>query len=342
MYTFSNPALNSYMTASKYLPAAPLNKKTVVITGATSGIGRATALEFARYGAKVVLAARQKEALDEMVDLCDRLGGKAIAVVTDVTDAESVARLAKDACIFGGSLDVWVNVAGLGALGEFTTIPIEVHNQIIKTNLLGYINGAHAAVTHFKKQKRGVLINLNSVGGYVAFPYSVSYTASKFGLRGYSEALRAELSDCPGIHICDVFPGFVDTPGPSHAANYTGKVLKPAPPVVPTYRVAHTVVMLAQNPKNSVMLGSSAYLARFSQWLSPTLTRLATTKFIKMYMKNAEPAPVTNGSIFKPTRQDNKISGGYTSKKVSNKKVARAAGIVGVVASALYLLKKIS
>ncbi len=329
------------MTASRYLPATPLNKKTIVITGATSGIGRATALEFARYGAKLVLAARQKDVLDEMVNLCDRLGGKAIGIVTDVTDPLSMASLAKDACLFGGSLDVWVNVAGIGALGEFTTIPIEVHNQVIKTNLLGYINGAHAAMTVFKKQKRGTLINLNSVGGFVSFPYSVSYTASKFGLRGYSEALRAELIDCPGIRICDIFPGFVDTPGPSHAANYTGKLLKPAPPVVPTYKVAHTVVSLAQSPKDSVTLGSAAYLARFSQLISPALTRWVTTKFVKTYLKNAEPAPVTNGSIFEPTRTHNQISGGYSSKKISNKKVVRAAGIAGVIAGACYVINKL-
>lgn len=321
--------------------ASPLNKKTVVITGATSGIGRATALEFARHGTKLVLAARQKDVLDEMVDLCDRLGGKAIAVVADVTDAEAMAQLAKDACLFGGSLDVWVNVAGIGALGEFTTIPIEVHNQVIKTNLLGYINGAHAAMTHFRKQKRGIIINLNSVGGFVAFPYSVSYTASKFGLRGYSDALRAELHDFPGIHICDVYPGFVDTPGPSHAANYTGKVLKPAPPVVPTYKVANTVVELAQRPKDSVMLGSAAYFARFSQWIAPKLTRFTSAKFMQLYLKKAEPAPVTNGSIFEPTRAHNQISGGYTSKKVSSKKLGRYAGVAGVVAGALYLLKKL-
>ncbi|UEG52019.1 SDR family oxidoreductase [Mucilaginibacter daejeonensis] len=323
------------------MPATPLSRKTVVITGATSGIGRATALEFARQGAKLVLAARQKDVLDEMVDLCDRLGGKAIAVQTDVTDGAAMATLAKDACIFGGSLDVWVNIAGIGALGEFTTIPIEVHTQVVNTNLIGYMNGAHAALPYFIKQKRGILINLNSVGGFVAFPYSASYTASKFGLRGYSEALRAELQDFPHIHICDVFPGFVDTPGPSHAANYTGKLLKPAPPVVPTYKVADTVVCLAQEPKDSVTLGSAAYMARFAQWVSPKLTRWGSAKFMKFYLKRAEPVPVTNGSIFEPTRQHNQISGGYTSKKVSSKKAARLAGVVGVIAGALYVIKKL-
>ncbi|MBS7563290.1 SDR family oxidoreductase [Mucilaginibacter sp. Bleaf8] len=329
------------MTASKYFTDSPLCKKTIVIAGATSGIGRATALEFARHGAKLVLAARQKDVLDEMVDLCDRLGGKAVAVVTDVTDAEAVKKLAKDACIFGGSLDVWVNIAGIGALGEFETVPIEVHEQVIRTNLMGYINGAHAAIPHFKKQKHGIIINMNSVGGWVAFPYGVSYTASKFGLRGYSEALRAELIDCPDIHICDVFPGFVDTPGPSHAANYTGKLLKPAPPVVPTYKVAHTIVSLAQNPKGAVTLGSAAYLAKFGQWLSPKLTRWAATKFMRTYLKNAEPAPVTNGSIFEPTGSHNQISGGYTNKKVTNKNVARAAGVIGIVAGTALVLRKL-
>jgi short-subunit dehydrogenase len=319
----------------------PLSKRTVVITGATSGIGRATALEFARQGAKIVLAARQKDVLDEMVDLCDRLGGKAVAVQTDVTDAQAMTKLAQDAVTFGGSLDVWVNVAGLGAMGEFTTIPIEVHTKVINTNLMGYMNGAHAALPYFIKQKSGILINLNSVGGYVAFPYSASYTASKFGLRGYAEALRAELQDYPNIHICDVYPSFVDTPGPSHAANYTGKVLKPTPPVVPTYQVANTVVALAQHPKDTVLLGSAARVIRFTQRLAPRLLRWSAAKLMKQYLKNAEPMPVTNGSIFEPTRQHNQISGGYTSKKISSKKAARAAGVLSVVAGAIYVMKKL-
>lgn len=317
----------------------PLNKLTIVITGASSGIGRATALAFANHGAKLVLAARQKDALDEVVSVCDRLGAKAIAVITDVSDPQAMKQLAKDACLFGGNIDVWVNVAGIGALGEFNSIPVEVHEQVIKTNLLGYIYGAHAVLPSFKKQGSGIIINVNSVGAYVALPYSVAYSASKFGLKGYSDALRGELQCYPGIHVCDVFPSFVDTPGPSHAANYTGKVLKPMKPVTPTSKVANTILKLVQNPKESTLVGGMAYLARLSAAINPRITRWSLVKLMDNYFKQADPVPVTNGSIFEPTGLDNKISGGYTSKTKTSKAV-KIAGLAGFAIGGLLTLRK--
>jgi short-subunit dehydrogenase len=287
-----------------------------------------------------VLAARQKDVLDEVVSVCDRLGAKAIAVVTDVGDAQAIKQLAKDACIFGGSIDVWVNVAGIGALGEFTSIPIEVHDQIIRTNLIGYINGAHAVLPYFKKQGTGIIINVNSVGGFVALPYSVGYAASKFGVRGYSEALRTELLCYPGIHVCDVYPSFVDTPGPAHAANYTGKLLKPMKPVTPTSKVANTILKLAQDPKSSTLVGGMAYLARLSALFAPKITQWSLVKIMDYYFKQAEPVPVTNGSIFEPTRQDNKISGGYTNKSKVTNKAVKIAGLAGFAIGGLLTLRK--
>lgn len=328
------------ITSQYFKHLKPLNKQTVVITGASSGIGRATALAFANHGTKLVLAARQKDALDEVTAVCNRLGASAISIVTDVSEAQAVKQLATDACIFGGSIDVWINVAGLGALGDFTSVPIEVHNQIIKTNLMGYINGAHAVLPGFKKQGTGIIINVNSIGGFVPLPYSVAYAASKFGLRGYSQALRSELFDYPGIHVCDVFPSFVDTPGPEHAANYTGKLLKPAPPVVATSKVANTILDLAQHPKNSTFVGSTAYLAVLGQAIAPKIMQWSLVKFMNHYFKNAEPVPVTNGSIFEPTGTANKISGGYTSKsKISNKAI-KAAGLAGFAIGGLLTLRK--
>ena len=318
----------------------PLHKQTVVITGASSGIGRATALAFANQGAKLVLASRQKEVLNEVVEVCDRLGAKAIAVVTDVGDAQAVKQLAKDACLFGGTVDVWINVAGIGALGEFNSIPIEVHDQIIRTNLIGYINGAHAVLPTFKKQGAGIIINVNSVGGFVALPYSVGYAASKFGVRGYSEALRGELQCYPGIHICDIYPSFVDTPGPEHAANYTGKKLKPMKPVTATSKVANTILKLAQEPKASTLVGGMAYLARLSALFAPNITRYSLVKIMDNYFKQAEPVPVTNGSIFEPTGSNNKISGGYTSKIKTSNKAIKIAGLAGFAIGGLLALRR--
>lgn len=315
----------------------PLNKQTIVITGASSGIGRATAIELARFGCKLVLAARQKEKLDEVVSVCNRLGANAMAVVTDVTDIAAVQQLAKDACLFGKCIDVWINIAGIGLLGEYDTIPMEVHDKVIQTNLMGYMYGAYAVLPYFKKQRYGTIINMNSAGGYVALPYSLAYTASKFGVRGYSEALRAELGDFPKIKVCDVFAGFVDTPGPSHAGNYTGKRLKPIPPVIPTYKVAATIAGLVKRPQDSVMIGSTAYGAKLGQLISPKLTRFSMLKFMQLYFKNAEPEPVTNGTIFEPTGTDYQISGGYTSKTITPSRV-RLGSIVGLAALASFLI----
>src|SRR5690606_11812847 len=111
---------------------------------------------------------------------------------------------------------------GVGAVGLFDETPLAAHRRVVEANLIGHMNGAHAALRHFRKRGRGTLINLISMGGWVPAPYAAAYTASKFGLRGLSESLRAEVSDLPKVHVCDVSPTFVDSPGLRHGANYTG------------------------------------------------------------------------------------------------------------------------
>jgi short-subunit dehydrogenase len=140
-----------------------------------------------------------------------------------------VIRLANAAVDWQDRIDVWVNNAGVLAAGDFDVIPMAVHEQVIKTNLLGYMNGAHAVLPFFKEQGWGTLINNISIGGFLPVPYGAGYTAAKFGLRGWSEALKAELTGWPEIYVCDLFPAFLDTPGIQHAGNYTGKVLKTGP-----------------------------------------------------------------------------------------------------------------
>lgn len=319
----------------------PLNQQVVVITGASSGVGRATALEFARYRGTVILAARQQNELEEVAAICQKLGAKALAVTTDVSNAASVNQLAKAAFDFGGKIDVWVNIAGVAIMGEFNAVPLAEHEQVIKTNLLGAVYGAYAVLPYFKKQESGTIINMNSVGGWVATPYSLSYSVSKFGLRGYSEALRAEMYRFPNIHVCDVFPAFLDTPGTRHAGNYIGKVLKPVPPVYATSKIANTIVGLAVHPKNSVTVGAVAYLVRLSNAFLPGVAEYFMAKGLETYMKVGEDAPVTSGNILHPTGTYNQISGGYTSKTITQKRVNTVAGIAAAAAGVMFLVGKI-
>src|SRR5690606_29452779 len=124
-----------------------------------------------------------------------------------------------------GGIDVWVNNAGVGAVGRFEEIPLEAHRRTIETNLMGYLHGAHAALPFMLRQGRGVIVNNVSIGGFVPTPYAASYGASKFGARAFSNALRQELKGT-GIQVCAVYPFFMDTPGVQHGANYTGRKLQ--------------------------------------------------------------------------------------------------------------------
>ena len=316
-----------------------LKNKAIVITGASSGAGRATALEFAKYKPAIVLAARNEEALHEVAAECTELGAMVLVVVTDVTDPKAMINLANAANDWAGRIDVWVNNAGVLAAGEFDHTPMEVHQQVIQTNLLGYIYGAHAVMPFFKSRQKGILINNISIGGYLPVPYGTGYTASKFGLRGFSEALKAELSVWPDIHICDLFPGFLDTPGIHHAGNYTGKILRPAPPVYDPKIVAEAMVKVAANPKSNRYVGSASTLLKLSHALFPELTAKFTGYIMRRYFKSADRITPTSGNLFNTVDYGMSTNGmfGSNSSPKPYRKYAAAALIAGVAAG-LFLI----
>jgi NAD(P)-dependent dehydrogenase (short-subunit alcohol dehydrogenase family) len=148
--------------------------KVVVITGASAGIGRSTALEFAERGASVVLVARRAEALDDLARECEDAGGRALAAPADVTDEEALRDVVRRSVERFGRIDVWVNNAAVSAFGRFEEVPSDVYRRVIETNLFGYVNGARAALAQFHEQGRGVLINVSSVVGVGAIPYTNS------------------------------------------------------------------------------------------------------------------------------------------------------------------------
>jgi len=315
-----------------------LIKKTVVITGASSGAGRAAAIEFARHGAKIVLASRNMEALNEVEAQCREMGALALAVKTDVTDAEAMKKLAAIANEFGGSIDVWINNAGVLAAGEFTETPVEIHDQVIRTNLIGYLHGAYAVLPYFKKQQYGILINNISVGGWIPVPYGVGYSASKFGLRGFSKALQGELIKYKNIHVCDLFPAFLDSPGIQHAANYTGHILKPAPPVYDPQRLARAMVAVAKKPKKAVTVGSAATFLRAAHFIMPAVTTAITAKAVEAYLKQADRVPETSGNLFATVEYGTSIHGGWNSPadyEIRKNTVIRSLAVAGIAAGIL-------
>lgn len=309
--------------------------KTVVVTGASSGAGRAIALELAREGAQLVLAARRGEALNEVAEECKTVGGTTVLTfVADVKEMLDVYQLAKEAVRQFGGIDVWVNNAGVLAAGAFDEIPAEVNEDVVRTNLLGYIHGAQATLPIFKQQGEGILINNISVGGWFATPYMTAYSASKFGLRGFFEALKGELHDYPNIHICDLYPGFLDTPGIQHAANYTGKTLRPAPPVYDPQNVAKAVLKIIQHPKEKKIIGGSSLFLKTAFALFPRLSRNITASVIRNYLEHAAETDTTSGNILHTVDYGTGVYGGweqYYNKGLVKKGALLAAGLAVLV-----------
>ncbi|WP_353235426.1 SDR family oxidoreductase [Diaphorobacter ruginosibacter] len=305
----------------------------VVVVGASSGVGHATAVAFARRGARLVLAARNADTLAPVVTECIAAGSSALGIPTDVTDAQAVRKLADRAVSHYGGIDVWVNAAGVGALGRFDGVPLEASRRVIESNLMGHLHGAHAAIQHFRATGRGLLVNLNSMGGWVGTPFAAAYSASKFGVRGLSESLRAEVADLPHVHVCDVAPTLVDTPGLARGANYTGRRLRVPLPVLDPRRVAQAIVGLAYSahPRAVTWLGAAALPGRVAHAVSPTFLGRCMNWFGVRSLRHGGPAPVSDGNLYAPSEAGS-IDGGIRHARAQ---AATAAAVLGTVGLAL-------
>lgn len=310
----------------------PFFGETVVITGASSGVGKAVAEAFAEQGADLVLAARGEEAFTETAELCRKLGAAVIAVPTDTSVAEEVQNLVKEALEFTGKIDYWVNNAGVLAFGKFEEIPVDVNDQIVKTNLLGYMHSAHAVLPVFKKQKRGVLLNNISIGGWMPAPYGTAYTASKFGIRGMVETLQGEVSDFPDIHICALYPGFQKSAGIEHAANYSGIKLSTPPPSFDPRQLADAIVKTAKNPTDASYPDWSAVVFKNLYEIFPGVIRYVSSAGMRIVMKKANKEENTSGNTKKPSDGNMSIDGKTLFSFSGKPLVLAAAGVIGVLA----------
>ncbi len=276
--------------------------RVIVITGASSGVGRGVAVAFAQSGAAVVLAARRDELLDEVIAECGP-GATAVAVPTDVADPVGMEALARTAVEQFGRIDVWVNAAGVAALGRFEEVPLADHTRVIETDLLGAMYGSYFALQQFRRQgARGTLINVSSVLGKIPAPYWASYVAAKFGVVGLGGALRQELSvsesNTDDIHICTVIPMAMDTPFFEHAANYTGHEAVPIPPVYDPAEAVQAIVKLADEPQDEVIVGKAGTPVTAAHTIMPGVVEGQMARMTeKVQMDTPPPAPPTPGTI---------------------------------------------
>ena len=308
--------------------------KVVVITGASSGIGRATASAFARQGATLVLAARRETALHQVAEEVIAAGGRAMAIPVDVRDPVAVKRLADRAIDAFGRVDIWINNAGMASFGKFEETPTEAFAAVIDTTFHGVANGFRAILPHFRERRTGMILTTASIVGRIPAPYQAAYNAAKHAVMGFTETVRQEL-DLDGfsdIHVCNVLPGPVDTPFWQHAANYSGRDVQALSGAVRPEKVASAFLSLATSPKREVGVGAPAHLLEFAMAVAPGVVERRFGRMTRDKLFQERTRPRTDGGLLRPMPEFTGTTGGWREREKK-----QSGGHTGAYAGALAL-----
>jgi short-subunit dehydrogenase len=258
----------------------PLKQQVIVITGASSGIGLATARMAAKKGARLVLAARSEGDLQQLVEQIGGDGGQATYVVADVGSEADVRRIAEKALSTFGRFDTWVNNAGVSIYGRGMDVPLEDMRRLFDTNVWGVIAGSRVAVEHLRRHG-GALINVGSEVSDKAVPLQGIYSASKHAVKGWTDALRMELEDeAAPVSVTLIKPGPIDTPYTEHARNYLEDEPTHAPPVYAPESVAAAILHAATHPVRDLFVGGGAKFVSTMDKVAPRLTDAFVEKTI--------------------------------------------------------------
>lgn len=288
----------------------PLNEQVIVITGASSGIGLATAKLAARRGAQVVLVSRDEEDLARAVREIQERGASAVHFVADVADQAAMQRVARDVVVQFGRIDTWINNAGVTVYGLIEEVPTEDARRLFETNYWGVVNGSLAALPHLRSGG-GALINLGSVLSDTGYPLQGHYTASKHAVKGFTDSLRLEVEKS-GAPVCITLiqPAAIDTPYPEHAKNHLGFEAKHMPPVYAPEVVAKAILHCAERPERNVLVGGSGKVFSTSEKFAPRLfdrMKEATSFHGQLTDRPAR----TEDTLFHPRPDDGRVRGGH-------------------------------
>jgi short-subunit dehydrogenase len=303
----------------------PIADQVVVLTGASSGIGRETAYLLGSHGASVVLAARNEEALREAASEVERRGGKALVQPTDVSDPDQTQRLADRASSEFGRIDTWVNCAAVGVYAPFAELTVEEIRRVVEVDLLGTMYGARAALPYLR-QTRGALIDVSSVTGRRAVPLQAPYSAAKHGIVGFDEALRMELEhDDAGVSVTTILPYGIDTPFFNHARSKLGVLPQPTPPAYEPLAVAEAIVWAAEHPVREIVVGGAAKATLLMQCLSPSLLdRLMTVGGLGFRAQMSHRPDDGDDNLFTPARDAYRVRGDFGNLTVPGNLYTRA------------------
>jgi NAD(P)-dependent dehydrogenase (short-subunit alcohol dehydrogenase family) len=249
----------------------PMNEQVIVITGASSGIGLATARLAAGMGARLVLTSRDAVNLEQAVERIRGDGGDATYVTGDVADLDAMKRVAATAVREFGTIDTWVNNAGVSIYGRLEEVGLMDARRLFETNYWGVVNGTLAALPHLRA-RGGALINLGSILSDTGYPLQGHYTASKHAVKGFTDSLRLELEqEGAPVSVTLIQPAAIDTPYPEHAKSYLGVAPKHVPPVYAPEVVARAILRSAEHPERNVLVGGGAKLFNTVERYAPRL-----------------------------------------------------------------------
>lgn len=298
----------------------PISQQVVVVVGASSGIGRETALKFAQRGAKVVVSARSQQGLDSLVDEIRNFTGEATAIVADVTNFNQVKAIADKAVEQYGRIDTWVHNAAVEIYASFEQTTPEEFQRLIDVNLMGQVYGAMVALPHLKREGRGALIHVSSIEARRSLPLQSAYAAAKHGIDGFLEALRVELQhEKLPISVTNVMPASINTPLFDKARTKLGVKPQGVPPIYQPSLVSNAILKVAEQPKRDVVVGGAGKMILLAQRLSPSLVDAYMVRTAFKGQRTNEPkgsdAP---DNLFEPLPGYNTVQGDFSNQAKSS------------------------